>query len=493
MAVDYKQYSSDTLKKMAAANSSDWHSAGTQQERDALHQANVEINRVLDSRNGTSTTYDGRTGTWSTSGRKTTGGSGSSGSSASTGGSGWEGTDFYAQAIEAAKQYAMDAAGGGQGNWAAVLAALDNRDRKIAATGMDYGKSSQDILRELQQLYYTPYQQTALQPVKPSQDMEWDSVSNQLAHEAINMKYDNWLDSDQYRALAERYGLQGKMSMQDVLGQISSRTGGLASSYAATAAQQQYNQYMSQLEDAARQMYAGERSDLLENLRLAQDRADTEYQRYLDELSQYNLDRNFNYQAGRDQVSDSRYTEELEYSRGQEGQQMARDQVDAILAAGGTPSGELIAAAGYSDEYVQALRNAWMREQASSTGSGSRSSGGGSSRSGTGSGGGGTGSWSDVEDWVSRYGEDAAEDYIREHYKALGYSSVSAALAGWKNHQRSAGGSAEYQNILNQINHINPGTNVNIPLVFSEKIQKAFDSKAITEDEMVQLLSKLGY
>lgn len=480
MAVDYKQYSSDTLKKMAAANSSDWHSAGTQQERDALHQANVEINRVLDSRNGTSTTYDGRTGTWSTSGRKTTGGSGSSGSSASTGGSGWEGTDFYAQAIEAAKQYAMDEAGGGQGNWAAVLAALDNRDRKIAATGMDYGKSSQDILRELQQLYYTPYQQTALQPVKPSQDMEWDSVSNQLAHEAINMKYDNWLDSDQYRALAERYGLQGKMSMQDVLGQISSRTGGLASSYAATAAQQQYNQYMSQLEDAARQMYAGERSDLLENLRLAQDRADTEYQRYLDELNQYNLDRNFNYQAGRDQVSDSRYTEELEYSRGQEGQQMARDQVDAILAAGGTPSGELIAAAGYSDEYVQALRSAWMREQASSTGSGSRSSGGGRDDGGK------KMSLTTAKE-MAKAGQFT--DAVLETLRSNGYNDdYIRSVYGWD------GGydPAVFQNILNRLNHVNPGTNANVADVFYKEISAAMDAEKITDEEANLLLDKLG-
>jgi len=42
--------------------------------------------------------------------------------------------------------------------------------------------------------------------------------------------------------------------------------------------------------------------------------------------------------------------------------------------------------------------------------------------------------WTEVEAWVTKYGEDSAENYIKEHYKALGYASQSAALAGWENH-----------------------------------------------------------
>src|SRR5699024_10423354 len=59
----------------------------------------------------------------------------------------------------------------------------------------------------------------------------------------------------------------------------------------------------------------------------------------------------------------------------------------AILAAGGTPSAELIAQSGYSQEYVNALRNAYLRELNSRIGS----SGGGGSRSSGGSGSSGSG------------------------------------------------------------------------------------------------------
>ena len=84
---------------------------------------------------------------------------------------------------------------------------------------------------------------------------------NALARQLTSMNYEDWTKGSQYQSLADRYGNNGRMSMQDVLGQVAARTGGLASSYATTAAQQQYNQYMAQLEEVARQML--DNSDIL--------------------------------------------------------------------------------------------------------------------------------------------------------------------------------------------------------------------------------------
>ncbi len=147
---------------------------------------------------------------------------------------------------------------------------------------------------------------------KPEFESDWQKTADMLAKAALEMKYDDWLESDQYRALAERYGLQGRMSMQDVLGQVSSRTGGLASSYATTAAQQQYNSYMANLENAARQMYSDERGDAIENAQLALNYSDSDYQRYLGELAQYNDDRSFAYKVLADAINQSNYKAEFE-------------------------------------------------------------------------------------------------------------------------------------------------------------------------------------
>nr|DAT44799.1 MAG TPA: hypothetical protein [Caudoviricetes sp.] len=122
----------------------------------------------------------------------------------------------------------------------------------------------------------------------PTYDSTYMDQLNALARQLTSMNYDDWTKGSQYQALADRYGQNGRLSMQDVLGQVASRTGGLASSYATTAAQQQYNQYMAQLEEVARQMYSQDRNDLIDSANLYRDLANDEYDRYRDRVSDYN-------------------------------------------------------------------------------------------------------------------------------------------------------------------------------------------------------------
>lgn len=111
---------------------------------------------------------------------------------------------------------------------------------------------------------------------------------NALTRQLTSMNYEDWTKGSQYQSLADRYGNNGRMSMQDVLGQVAARTGGLASSYATTAAQQQYNQYMAQLEEVARQMYSQERGDIMDTANYYRNLANDEYGRYRDSLADYN-------------------------------------------------------------------------------------------------------------------------------------------------------------------------------------------------------------
>lgn len=122
----------------------------------------------------------------------------------------------------------------------------------------------------------------------PTYNSEYMDQLNALARQLTSMNYDDWTKGSQYQALADRYSASGRMSMQDVLGQVASRTGGLASSYATTAAQQQYNQYMAELEEVARQLYSQERGDLMDSASLYRNLANDEYDRYRDSLSDYN-------------------------------------------------------------------------------------------------------------------------------------------------------------------------------------------------------------
>ena len=221
------------------------------------------------------------------------------------------------------------------------------------------------------------------------QGSQWDDLLNQVANELAAMNYEDWTKGDQYKALAERYGNQGRMSMQDVLGQISSRTGGLASSYAATAAQQEYNQFMSQLEDVARQMYSSDRSDLLDKANMYRQLGQDDYDKYLDDLGQWNTDRNFQYGVYRDSVEDQRYADETAWEREKYGntqsenqKSAARDRIAAYLAADGKIANldqDLIAASGLTTSELIAQENYYAKQNAQKakrTSSGSSSSSG---------------------------------------------------------------------------------------------------------------------
>ena len=113
--------------------------------------------------------------------------------------------------------------------------------------------------------------------------------------------------------------------MQDTLGQVSARTGGLASSYAGSAAQQTYDNYMGALADKipelkqlAYSMYQDEGNTQRANLEMLVALEQGDYAKYADLLAQYNTDRSFDYGVHRDNISDERYNNEWNYSVGRD-------------------------------------------------------------------------------------------------------------------------------------------------------------------------------
>ena len=222
--------------------------------------------------------------------------------------------------------------------------------------------------------------------------------------------YGDFLDSSQYSALAGQYETLGRNAMQDTLGQVAARTGGLASSYGSTAAQQSYNNYMQALEQAALDMYGDEYSRRANNLQTALNLSDIDYSRYLNDLNQYNTDRNFDYGVYSDDWHRDYTLKSEEYAKSQDAAQLARGQVDAMLAAGMMPPDSLIAASGYDPSYISGM-NEYINNMTASSSAGSSKSGGGGN-------GGGSDSDSDVDysgivDTMLSFGDDAkAMEYL---------------------------------------------------------------------------------
>lgn len=85
-----------------------------------------------------------------------------------------------------------------------------------------------------------------------------------LAEEIAGMDYSKFTEGEDYASLAKRYSTQGKKAMDDTIGKVAARTGGLASSYATAAGNQAYSGYMEKLEDAARAMYDDQRQEKID-------------------------------------------------------------------------------------------------------------------------------------------------------------------------------------------------------------------------------------
>ncbi len=207
---------------------------------------------------------------------------------------------------------------------------------------------------------------------RPSFDYTYDSEMRALIDQILNSNLADWKQGDQYAALRDQYAANGQMSMADLLGQVSSRTGGLASSYAASVANQEYNDWMSKLEQAAREMYQQDRSDKLNSLGMLSDAYDREYGEYGDKLNQWNTDRNFAYQQAQDALANQWKQKEWDYNMSQDEWNKAAQQAD-MMASYGDFSG--YKALGYTDAQINQMRQAYQIQQAAKASSGSKSSG----------------------------------------------------------------------------------------------------------------------
>ena len=202
----------------------------------------------------------------------------------------------------------------------------------------------------------------------------------------------------QWSSYKKSYLREGDRATANALAKASAASGGRPSSYAVNAATQAGDYYATKLNDViptlyqqAYERYLDEYNMKLKDLNAINQQEQLDYAKYLDRLGQFNTDRGFAYQnyaddydrlrsqladvQGQDQIDYARYLDEA--SRQQTAQDSIRSQVDAILAAGGSPSANLVSESGYSSEYVKALEDAYRKQEAEKAAKKSGSGGGG--------------------------------------------------------------------------------------------------------------------
>ena len=210
-------------------------------------------------------------------------------------------------------------------------------------SNVDTSKSGSDTItqeitsKQSSASVYNPQQDEAymqalatLQQVQTTAPTYKDSFSGQLQdlyNQIVNRdKFSYDVNSDAlYQQYKDQYVQQGKMAMQDTMGQAAALTGGYGSSYAQGVGQQAYQGYLQQLNDRVPELYDRalaqynqKGQDMLNQYAMLGDMADDEYMKYRDSMSDYynrldmarqDVDTAYNrgYTSNRDAIDDERY------------------------------------------------------------------------------------------------------------------------------------------------------------------------------------------
>jgi hypothetical protein len=182
---------------------------------------------------------------------------------------------------------------------------------------------------------------------KYSQEIE--SVLNSILNRE---KFSYNINADPlYNQYREQYVNNGKKTMLDTIANATALTGGYANSYALSAGNQSYNNYLNNLNEIALDLYDRaysvyqdegkinleklgvlteldqsdyeKYSDALDDyykngeylLKRVSEMSESEYERFLDELDSFENDRDYNYQKYLDEIEQQQFYDELNFSK----------------------------------------------------------------------------------------------------------------------------------------------------------------------------------
>ena len=201
-----------------------------------------------------------------------------------------------------AVQAAVNAKLGGKSTTTTTSATSPTTSAPAATTNVNNGFTYKDYTES----DAVKQAQAALDAHNLGKPTDYQSKYGTLAEEAANAwanrdKFSYDLNGDAlYQQYKDKYITQGRLAMQDTIGQASAMTGGYGNSYAATAGNQAYQASLQNLNDIVPQLY-----------QMAYDQYNQEGQELLNKYNLYNTMENQEYSRYRDTVSD--WTSERDY------------------------------------------------------------------------------------------------------------------------------------------------------------------------------------
>lgn len=525
----------EELQAQKDKNSQAWHSA-SQAEKDRLHQENIKLQQQIDSMTGGSSSFNSSTGKWTNNaGGYTPPGGGynqpSTGGYTQGGGYTPQGTGGYSSPNVGngyGSKYGTDA--NGQIDYSVLIrdainsgasaeyvnGLLNQRTQKAMQNGM-YQYANDDVARmaneyingkryEPNNLYKNMIDQMfsdASAQQEAAQRAAIEQAVNDLSGQktGIVQSYDDLYKQLYLERRRAEKNLPQQLAAMGISGGMSESSAlGIQNSYANALAQgeQEKLSTLSDIDQAiADARLTGEIGIAQQAAQLAMDKLNA-YGSYVNGLmNQQQYYNNFQYQQGRDQVSDAQWQQQ--WNRQQILDQLSRDDVSydrklymAEILYQNTGDASGFKALGMTDEQIAAMGRNWYTQAMSSGGSGGSGSGSGSD----------TGpkmSLSTAKQLAEAgYFSDAALEVLRNAgyddqalYYLYGYEPGNVGtLPGGKINDVSQLGPAAMA-LANRMSRVNSPS---AAAAFAEAIQDALKvKKSITEAEADFLMRSLGY
>ena len=138
-----------------------------------------------------------------------------------------------------------------------------------------------------------------------------------------------------YQQYKDQYIAGGRAAMMDTMGQAAALTGGYGNSYANTAGNIAYQNYLTGLNDRALDLYSAaygryvdEGDRMMNNLGALMSADDVAYGRYMDSYNQYLAERDFQYQQYLDALAQQNWEAQFEYQQQQDQQAQENWQME---------------------------------------------------------------------------------------------------------------------------------------------------------------------
>lgn len=169
--------------------------------------------------------------------------------------------------------------------------------------------------------------QAALAAQPGAYQSKWQSQVDSIIDQILNRQAFNYDFNEDalYKQYAEQYTRRGKLAMQDTMGQAAAMTGGYGSSYASTAGNQAYQEYLSQLNEVIPELYGMaldryqmEGQEMYNQYSMLSAQEQQEYARYMDDYNKWLSERDYatgRYDSERD-YDYSKYIDDRNYEYG---------------------------------------------------------------------------------------------------------------------------------------------------------------------------------